>query len=99
VSLTNKGSEAVEPAIPAAWEFINRFLSAVSYDDQRALADTLETLKCELTSYLNPEMDKAEIAKKSLTRNPNLYRRMLNTFLSPGYELKSNRGEKRKTVR
>ncbi len=99
MSITNKGSEAVEPAIPAAWEFINRFLSAVSHGDQRALADTLETPKCELTSYLNPEMDKAETAKKSLTRNPNLYRRMLSTFLSPGYELKSNRGEKRKTVR
>jgi hypothetical protein len=71
----------------------------VSYDDQRALADTLETLKCELSSYLNPEMDKAEIAKKSLTRNPNVYRQMLNTFLSPGRELKLNSGERRKTVR
>ena len=98
VSLTNKGNEAVEPAIPAIWEFMNRFLSAVSYDEQRALADTLETLKCELTSYLNPEMDKAEIAKKSLTRTPNLYRRMLKTFLPAGYELKLSRGEKGKTV-
>jgi DNA-binding MarR family transcriptional regulator len=97
-SLTNKGDEAIEPAIPAAWDFINKFLSAVSYDDQRALADTLETLKCELSSYLNPEMDKAEIAKKSLTRNPNVYRQMLNTFLSPGRELKLNSGERRKTV-
>jgi len=98
VSLTNKGNEAVEPAIPAVWEFMNRFLSVVSYDEQRALADTLETLKCELTSYLKPEMDKAEIAKKSLTRNPDLYRRMLKTFLPAGYELKLNRGEKGKTV-
>jgi DNA-binding MarR family transcriptional regulator len=99
VSLTNKGKEAVEPAIPAAWEFVNRFLSAVPYDDQRALADTLETLKCELTSYLNPEMDKAEIAKKSLTRNANMYRRLLETFLPPGYELKVNGGEERKAAR
>jgi DNA-binding transcriptional regulator GbsR (MarR family) len=98
VSLTNKGNEAVEPAIPAVWEFMNRFLSAVSYDEQRALADTLETLKCELTSYLNPEMDKAEIIKKSLTKDPSLYRRMLKTFLPAGYELKLNRGEKGKTV-
>jgi DNA-binding MarR family transcriptional regulator len=97
-SLTNKGDEAIGPAIPAAWDFINKFLSVVSYDDQRALADTLETLKCELSSYLNPEMDKAEIAKKSLTRNPNVYRQMLNTFLSPGRELNLNSGERRKTV-
>lgn len=94
VTLTNKGSEAVEPAIPAAWQFVNRFLSALSYDDQRALADALETVKCELTSYLNPEMDKAEIAKKSLTRNPSLHKRMLETFLPPGYELKDNPREK-----
>jgi DNA-binding MarR family transcriptional regulator len=99
VSLTNKGNEAVEPAIPAIWEFMNRFLSAVSYDEQRALADTLETLKCELTSYLNPEMDKAEIIKKSLTKDPSLYRRMLKTFLSAGHEVRFNRGEERKTVR
>jgi DNA-binding MarR family transcriptional regulator len=26
VSLTNKGNEAVEPAIPAAWQSVNRFL-------------------------------------------------------------------------
>ena len=84
VSLTNKGNEAVEPAIPAIWGFMNRLLSAVSYDEQRALADTLETLKCELTSYLNPEMDKAEIIKNSLTKDPSLYRGMLKTFLSPG---------------
>jgi len=95
---TNKGNEAVEPAIPAVWEFMNRFLSVVSYDEQRALADTLETLKCELTSYLNPEMDKAEIIKKSLTKDPSMYRRMLKVFLPAGYELKLNRGEKGKTV-
>jgi len=94
VSLTDKGDEAIGPAIPAGWEFIKKLLSSLSYDDQRTLADTLETLKCELTSYLNPEMDKAEIAKRSLTRTPNLYRQMLNTFLSPGHQLKSKRGKK-----
>jgi hypothetical protein len=94
VSLTDKGNEAIEPAIPAGWEFVKRLLSSLSYDDQRALADTLETLKGELTSYLNPEMDKAEIAKKSLTRTPNLYRQMLNTFLSPGYQVKGKRSKK-----
>jgi DNA-binding MarR family transcriptional regulator len=99
VTLTNRGNEAVEPAIPAIWEFMNRFLSVVSYDEQRALADTLETLKCELTSYLNPEMDKAEIVKKSLTKDPDLYRRMLKTFLLAKYEPRFNRGEEGKTVR
>jgi DNA-binding MarR family transcriptional regulator len=99
VSLTNKGKEALEPAVPAAWEFIHKVLSTLSDDDQRALADMLETLKCEFQSYLNPETDRAEITKKSLTKDPNLYKRMLKNLLPPGYELKFNRGEKRKTVR
>jgi hypothetical protein len=43
-------------------------------------------------------MDKAEIIKKSLTKDPTMYRRMLKTFLPAGYELKLNRGEKGKTV-
>jgi len=99
VSLTNKGEEAIGPAIPAGWEFVKKLVSSLSYDDQRTLADALETLKCELTSYLNPEIDKAQIAKESLTRTPSLYKQMLDAFLSPGDELKSTRGEKRKTVR
>ena len=94
VSLTSKGEEAIGPAIPAGWEFVKKLLSSLSYDEQRALADSLETLKCELTGYLNPEMDKAEIAKKSLTRKGDLYRQMLDTFLSPEHQVKGKRGKK-----
>jgi DNA-binding transcriptional regulator GbsR (MarR family) len=94
VSLTNKGNEAVEPAVPAAWEFINKVASSLSYDDQCALADMLETLKCEFNSYLNPETDMAEISKNSLTKDPNLYKRMLKNLLPPGYQLKNKRRKK-----
>jgi len=94
VSITNKGKEAIEPAVPAGWEFIQRLLSPLSYDEQRALADILETLKCELTSCLNPEMDMAEIIKNSFTRDPNLHKRMLKNLLPPGYELKRKRRKK-----
>jgi DNA-binding MarR family transcriptional regulator len=99
VSMTNKGKEAIEPATPAGWEFMHKILLPLSLDEQSALADTLETLKCELNGYANPEMDMTDITKSSLTRDPGLHRRMLKTLLPPGYELKLNRGEKRKTVR
>jgi DNA-binding MarR family transcriptional regulator len=99
VSMTDKGKEAVEPATPAGWEFVHKLLSPLSYDEQCELADMLETLKCELNSYLNPEMDMAEITKNSLTRDPGLHRRMLKTLLPPDYELKLNRGERRRTMR
>jgi DNA-binding MarR family transcriptional regulator len=98
VSMTDKGKEAVEPAAPAGWEFIHKVLSPLSYDDQRALASMLETIKCELIGYLNPEMDMAEIIKNSFTRDPDLYKRLKNV-LPPSYEAKHRGSEKRKTVR
>jgi len=94
VSSTDKGKTAVEPAILAGWELIHEILSPVSYDDQRALANTLETIKCELVGYLNPEMDKVEIIKSSYTNDPDLYKRMLKNVLPPGYEAKRKRREK-----
>ena len=98
VSFTGKGEKAVEPAIPAGWEFIHEIVSPLSYNDQRALASLLETVKCELVGYLNPEMDKAEIIKKSFTNRPDLYKRIMKKVLPPGYEAKPERREKRKTV-
>jgi DNA-binding MarR family transcriptional regulator len=99
VSMTDKGKEAIEPAVPAGWEFMHRLLSPLSYDDQRVLASMLETIKCELAAYLNPEMDMADIIKNSLTNDPHLYKRMLKNILPPGYEGKLKHREKRKTVR
>jgi MarR family 2-MHQ and catechol resistance regulon transcriptional repressor len=98
VSFTSKGEKAVEPGIPAGWEFIHKILSPLSYDDQRALASMLETVKCELAGYLNPEMDKTEIIKSSFTNRPDLYKRMMKNVLPPGYEAKRGAGKK-KTIR
>jgi hypothetical protein len=99
VSMTAKGKAAVEPAVPAGWEFMHELLSPLPYDDQRALADMLETIKCRLFGYLNPKMDMADIVKKSFTRDPGLYKRMLKNVLLPGYEAKGKPAERRKTVR
>ncbi len=93
VSMTDKGKEAVEQAVPAGWEFINKLLSTLSYDEQRALADMLERIKCELVGYLNPEMDMAKIIKNSFTNDPDLYKRLKN-ILQPGYEAERKRREK-----
>jgi MarR family 2-MHQ and catechol resistance regulon transcriptional repressor len=89
VSLTSKGENAVEPAIPAGWEFIHKVVSPLSYNDQRALASMLETVKRELVGHLNPEMDMAQITKNSLTNQPDLYKRMVKNVLPSGYEAKS----------
>ena len=93
VSMTDKGMQAVDPAAPAGWEFINKLLSPLSYDEQHALASMLETIKCELAGYLNPEMDMAEIIKNSFTKDPGLYKRLMNV-LPPRYEAKRKRRKK-----
>ena len=94
VSLTSKGEAAVEPAIPAGWEFIHQILSSLSPADQLSFAGMLETVKCELAAYLNPNMDKAEIIKSSFTNRPDIYKRMLKNVLPPGYKTKRKRKEK-----
>jgi MarR family 2-MHQ and catechol resistance regulon transcriptional repressor len=94
VSMTDKGKEAVEHAVPSGWEFIHKLLSRLSYDDQRALVTMLETLKCEMVGYLNPEMDMAEIIQKSLTRQPDLYKRMAKNVLPSGYEAERKHRQK-----
>jgi len=94
VTTTDKGKAAAEPAAPAGWEFIHKVLSPLSYDEQRALASMLETMKCELFGYLNPEMDRADIIKNSFTDDPDLYKRLVKNVLPPGYEAKGKRRNK-----
>ena len=86
VSMTDKGREGIDQAAPAGWEFVQKVLSRFSYDEQRALANTLETVKCELVGYANPELDAAEICRTSITRDPNLYGRLVKNVLPPGRE-------------
>jgi DNA-binding MarR family transcriptional regulator len=99
VSMTDKGREAVAPAVPTGWQFIHKVLSPLSYDDQHMLADMLETVKCELVGYLNPEMDMVEITKESPTGDPSLYKRMVKNVLPSGHEAERKPREERKTVR
>jgi DNA-binding MarR family transcriptional regulator len=99
VTMTDKGRKGVDTAVPTGWEMIHEVLSPLSNDDQRALADMLETVKCSLYGCLNPEMDMAEIRKKSLTGDPSLYKRMVKGVLGPDYEAKHRGNGKKKTVR
>jgi DNA-binding MarR family transcriptional regulator len=99
VALTDKGKKAVEPAVPASWEFIQKILSPVSDKDRHSLAALLETVKCECLRYLNPEKDMAEIIKNSVTNQPNLYERMLKNLLPSGFAAKRQGRGKGKTER
>jgi len=98
VSLTNKGENALKPATPAGWEFIQKILSTLSYKDKYALASLLEILKCEFRGYLNPEVDMAEIIKNSVTNQPDLYERMVKNIFPSGSEAKRQGGKRGRTI-
>jgi DNA-binding MarR family transcriptional regulator len=99
VSLTSKGENALAPATPASWEFIQKILSPLSDKDQHALVSMLEIVKCEALGYLNPEVDMAEIIKNSATNQPDLYKRMVKYAFPSGSEAKRRGGKKGKTIR
>jgi len=95
VYLTSKGESALKPAMPASWEFIQKILSPMPYEDIYTLANQLETVKCELLGYLNPETDMAEITKNSITNQPGLYNRMIKNIFPSDYKAKLQSGKKR----
>jgi DNA-binding MarR family transcriptional regulator len=94
VTLTNKGTNAIELAMPEGWDFIQKILSPISYKDKQALAGMLETVKCELLGYLNPQVNMAEIIKNSVTNQPGLYERMIKNIFASGSEAKRQGGKK-----
>jgi DNA-binding MarR family transcriptional regulator len=98
VSLTSKGENALKPAAPAGWEFIQKILSRLSDKDKHDLANMLEIVKCELIGYLNPEMDMAEISKNSVTNQPELYERMVKNIFPSKSEAKRQGGKKKKAI-
>jgi DNA-binding MarR family transcriptional regulator len=95
VSLTSKGENAVKVAVPTGWELIQKLLSPISDKDKDTLASVLETVKCESLGYLNPEVDMAEIIKKSPTNQRNLYKLMAKNVFPSGSEAKRQGGKRK----
>jgi DNA-binding MarR family transcriptional regulator len=98
VTLTSKGMNAIERAIPEGWDFIQKILSPLSYKDKHALAGMLETVKCEALGYLKPGVDMTEIIKNSVTNQPGLYERMIKNIFPSGSEGKRKGGKKIKKI-
>jgi DNA-binding MarR family transcriptional regulator len=99
VTLTSKGENALEPATPAGWELVKRILSPLSEKEKHALASLLETVKCDLLGYLNPEADMAKIIKNSVTNQPGLYERMIKNIFPSGSEAKRQVVKRKKAIR
>jgi DNA-binding MarR family transcriptional regulator len=57
VFLTGKAENALRPANPAAWEFMQQGMSPLSSDDKNAFASLLKMINRKLLAYLNPGAD------------------------------------------
>ena len=57
VFLTSKAENALGPANPAAWEFMQQGMSSLSSKDKNAFASLLEMINHKLLEYLNPGAD------------------------------------------
>jgi DNA-binding MarR family transcriptional regulator len=95
--ITNKGENALKPATPVGFEFIQKILSPLSYEDKCTLASLLEMVKCKALEHLNPGVDIAEIGKNSITNQDDLMERLIRYSSLSTPEAKHQGGEKRKT--
>jgi DNA-binding MarR family transcriptional regulator len=72
VFLTSKAENALEPANPAAWEFMQQGMSPLSYKDKRTFASLFEMINYKLLEYLNPGVDAEGMLKNDSKQQDHL---------------------------
>ena len=97
LTITNKGEEALKPAVMAGLEFIQKILSQVSYDDKHTLMRLLNTLQYAAATYLDPGVDIEEIRRNEGKSHDNLMERLLQ-YCPQILEGKRQGGKKGKTI-
>jgi len=94
---TSKGENALKPATQASLAVIRKILLQLSYEDRNTLLSLLGTMKYEILTYLNPEIDIEEVKREELEQAANV-KEWLNKYdLSSTPQVKRQGGEKRKT--
>ena len=98
LTITSKGETALKPAVLAGWEFIQKILSQVSYDDRHTLMRLLDTVQYETATYLNPGADIDEIRRNEAKSHDTLMKRLAQYILLSSPDAKRQGGEKVKTI-
>jgi len=96
--ITSKGETALKPATLAGWEFIQKILSQVSYDDRHTLMRLLDTLQYETANYLNPGTDIEKIRRNEAKSHDNLMERLVQYTSLAIPEVERRGGRKGKTI-
>jgi len=96
--ITSKGKNALEPATRAGWEFIQKIMSPLSYEDRLTFARLLVTLRYETLNYLNPGKDIEEMVRNEDKSHVKLMERLFQNVLTSSPQAKRQGGEKGKAI-
>jgi DNA-binding MarR family transcriptional regulator len=99
LTMTSKGEEALKPATLAGWEFIQKILSPLSYEDKHTFARLLETLRYQTLNYLNSGPDIEEMIRDEAKQHANLMERLVQYTLPSTPKAKRQGGKKGETTR
>jgi DNA-binding MarR family transcriptional regulator len=96
--ITTKGENALKLAILAGWEFIQKIMSPLSYEDKHTFARLLEKIRYETLNYLNPREDIEEMITNDTKQHANLMERLVQYTLPSTPQAKRQGGKKGKTI-
>lgn len=96
--ITSKGEKALKPAILAGWEFIQKILSPLSYDDKQTLLGPLLTIQYGAYRHLNPGEDIEKLMSNEAESHANLMERLCQYIPTSTPEAKRQGGEKGETI-
>jgi len=98
LTITSKGETALKPAVLAGFEFIQKILSQVSYNDRHTLMGLLDKLQYAAATYLNPGADIEEVRRNEAKSHDNLMERLVQYCGPQLLESKRQGGKKGKTI-
>lgn len=82
VSLTGKAEDALEPASPAVWEFMQQGMSALSDEDKHTFAGLFNVINHKLLEYLNPGADVEAMLRNDSKQHDHIMKRRKQMSLS-----------------
>lgn len=77
LTISDKGKNALKPAVPAGWDFIQEILSPLSDEDRRTLINLLKRINYKTLEYLNPGADIERMLKDEAKSHDNLMERLI----------------------
>ena len=98
LTISDKGKDALKPAILAGWEFIRETLSPLSHEDRRTLISLLKMINYKTLEYLNPGADIEGMLRDEAKSHDNLMERLVEYAQLSTPEAKRQGGKKKKAI-